>query len=142
MFAPVVTLSAATIFLCIHSVILYKEHSLGRRIFLVGFRSFLDRTFTKARNIFIDIKLWFVTYELKITWHRTAHSFLKSFRHILHNLFIIVEKKMHFNSLRLKDLKSKSTTSEKSHLSEVSDHKHENSLSDDEKIKLKRDKLG
>lgn len=139
MATTVIILGISGAMLAGHVFLLVIEQKHGERVFLRRFRGWLDRILSKLMFALDDIQRWFIHYVVKITWHKTAYSVLKSSAHLIGGLYDVIEAKMHLNRNKLTHLRKK--TSVTGQLSQISDHKKAVSLSDEEKERLRRTSL-
>lgn len=139
MTTTVTILIASGVLLTFHVILLAIEQAKGRRVLLSGARSALDRGLAKLHFVFTSLRQWFVHMVVKMTWHKTVYSLLRSFAMLLKSVYRVVESKMHLNQKHITNLRQ--TTRRSGKFKEIHEHKQAVSLSEEEKKRLRRTTL-
>jgi hypothetical protein len=120
----------STVVLTVLTFVYVIEDRKERRIVLEGFRSWLDKLFTKLLKKLAAVRAFFTHGFVRLLLHYSAHKILKRILATLQRLEKKVEELVRRNRTVAKTIKA---SKEKNHLHAIAEHKEEVALSDKEK---------
>lgn len=122
------------------SFVVQLEERKGVRLFLVGPRSWLDRSlYLLGNKLHVGFE-HFLHHIVKLGWYYSIHSFLRAVMAMLVSAYDYLETHFEKNRIRTRILRA-SGRSKNSHFTAVADHKDHITLTPDEEIELKDKKL-
>ncbi len=119
-------------------LLFHAEHVRGSRLFLLKFRSFLDRIVSAFWLLCTKIGTWLGVGTVRIVIHFVIHTVLAACLAVLQfgqSQILLLQRR---NRSVVKSIKSEK---ENSHLDSIAEHKEATSLSDAEKVSLREKSL-
>lgn len=127
---------------CVLFLLVRAEQKRGKRFFLTGFRSWLDRVVFKIEASIAGKIDHFVRYILQLHWYYSIHSILRGLLQLLVAVYTYFEKLFEKNRRRTKALrKERNEKKSATHLDHIAEHKAETALTPAQQRKLRKKKL-
>jgi hypothetical protein len=119
------------------------EQRRGRRLFLVGLRSWIDHIVERIVASVLRRWQYLARYIVQLNWYYSLHAMLQGFLRVIVATYHYFERAFEQNRKRTKRLRAekRKLTSARTHLEEVADHKIETALTSAQKQKLRDKKL-
>jgi hypothetical protein len=126
----------STTALFVYSLVVYFEERRGSRLMLSNSRAFLDKKMVQLWKTICHTSDYILHRVITLSWYYSLHTILKLSLKAIAGIYFAVEQILINNRNKARQLRRLSTTS---HLSAISQHQKETTLSEKEKRKL-RDK--
>lgn len=134
MFVALAYVGSSLIILAVLTFVYVVEDIRGKRLFLLGFRSYLDGLLLKLLAALKRFGSFFTHGFMRVLLHYGAHTILKRVLTTLRRLESRVENLVRQNRKIAKDIHTSKTNN---HLNAIAEHKEEVALSEEER----RDRL-
>jgi hypothetical protein len=142
MVPALITFSTATAIFLVVAVVVQIEQFRSRRLFWGGVRGLLDVKLVQFAKAWTEHWHHFTQYIVKLGWYYSIHSLLRTLLKLLVSMYTYLEHIFERNRKRTKELRQeRKQKTEKSHLTQIADHKAETALTSTEKTELRRQKL-
>lgn len=128
----------------LYYVLISIEYARGRRLVLGTVRGWLDAVLAEGARRVITVYEHFVKYVVQLGWYYSVHSFLRTILRLLVAVYEYFESHFEQNRKRTKRLraeKRKQLEAQRTHLTEMAEHKVETALTPAQQKKVKKDHL-
>jgi hypothetical protein len=128
----------STTALLVYSFVVYLEERRGSRLILSNSRAFLDKKLVQFWNAVCHTSDYVIRRVITLSWYYSLHTVLKLALQAIAGVYFAVEQILINNRNKARQLRRTTSTS---HLTAISQHQKETSLSEKEKRKLRDNAL-
>lgn len=117
-----------TVFFILYARMCVIEANRGRRLILPQLRTALDTYLESLAQSTHKKAIYVGRYIITLSWYYSLHAFLKMVLQFLAGVYTLVEAVLHRNRDKARKIRTERKRAQRSHLTELADHKIETEL--------------
>lgn len=127
----------STVFFILYARICVVETNRGKRFFASYVRRAVDNALDSLSATFERKLVYVGRYIITLSWYYSLHTFLRLTLQFLASIYYAVEKILHSNRDKAREIRRERKQAERSHLTVLAEHKIETELTPHQKEKRK-----